>query len=451
VTTEIEIRTSAHDEVIPAMRNLHWPFRILCPCLIFCCSGAINAQTVNPLVGQWKKLVYQSQSRERSERTLDGLPGGEVTKASDIYLIDAPNAQPKLLIHGGEDPQWSPDGSKIAFLGFSWSSIMVSNYTVPTLAVQGYDEGMSLLARQIVVMNADGSAIKRITNLPNGVWDFAWSPVGNKIAYCESAKDGKTAIVTINADGSQRQEITKMGEVACAVGMPILRQTLDGNKLLTSLRMDGGKIAIMLVGPHGGSTPEESARGELIGVPTLAWSSDGGQIAFTGILNGKPVVGVVPTSGGKAKPLILGYAAQWSPDGKRLLFRHDSETSPSVTSIVVANADGSQPRKLLDNENAVFGLAWLPDSQGIVFASERETKNRSGLFRLKVDGTGLEKIVSLAKMQVSSPVVSPDGTKLIVDAGPSRFESSIWLVDLTTGREEMLVKGSHGSVYSKNR
>lgn len=423
--------------------------RTLCelffPCLILSFSHTIHAQTVNPSARKWTKLVYHAQSRERSERTLDGLPGGEVPKASDIYLVDAPDAQPKLLIQGGEDPQWSPDGLKIAFLGFRWSSIEVGNYS-SLGAFHGYQEGASLLARQIAVMNADGSAIKRITNLPNGVWDFAWSPSGSKIAYCESAKDGQSAIVAINADGSQRQEITRMGEVACAIGMPILRKTLDGNKLLVSSRTDGGKVAIRLMGPLGGSAAEENTGGELVGVPTLAWSPDSLQIAFTGVLNGKPVVGVVPANGGKAKPLVLGYAAQWSPDGKRLLFRHDSESSPAVTSIVVANADGSQPRKLIDNENAAFGLTWLPNSQGIVFGSERETKNQAEIFQIKVDGTGLKKIASVDKVSLSSPAVSRDGTKLIVDAAASRFDASIWLVDLTTGHTEMLAKGSHPSI-----
>ncbi len=391
--------------------------------------------------------MYHSQWRERADAVVNGLLHGEVTKASDIYLLDGLQPQPTRLIQGGEGPAWSPDGRKIGYLGFQWIYVPQKNNAGAWSA-----EGMSLQARQIQVMNADGSGRKQITSVPNRVWDFAWSPAEDKIAYCESAKDGKTAIVIVNADGTDRQELTKMGEIACAAGMPVLRRTLDSNKTLISSRIDGGKIAIILAGPAQDAEAVENARGELVGVPTLTWSPDGRQIAFTGIITGEPVIGVVPTNEGKARPLALGYAAQWSPDGKRLLFRHDSESSPSVTSIFVVNSDGSQPRKLVDNENAAFGLAWFPDGQSIVFASVRETKDQSEIFRLNIDGTGMGKIASLAKMSLSSPAVSPDGTKLIVDAAPlprattDRFDSSIWLFDLATRHEEMLVKGKHGSI-----
>jgi Tol biopolymer transport system component len=311
---------------------------------------------------------------------------------------------------------------------------------------QWYLEGISLLARQIYVMNPDGSGRKRITNVPNGIWDFAWSPTENKIAYCEQGKDGKTAIVLINADGSRRQELTKMGEIRCAVGMPILQRTLDKNKTMTATKSEGGKVLIKLVGPTESIAVDEMVTGELVGVPTLTWSPDGKFIAFTGIMNGKPVIGVVDKDG-KAKPVGLGYSVYWSPDGKGLLFRHDSNTTPPVTALCLVNADGTEPRKILDNESAEFGLAWFPDGKSIIFGSQRDTMNQSEIFRINAGGNGLQKIASQPNTSLSNPAVSPEGTKLTVDARSlDTPDFSLLLVDIITHQQESLGKGSHASI-----
>lgn len=386
-----------------------------------------------------KKLVYHVQLTEGTD-LVRGVPHGVRTWKSDIYVQDGPNAKPRLLVQGGQAPQWSPNGEKIAFLGFS--TIYISDAGI---------RAASLASRQIQVMNADGSGTKQVTKVPNGIWDFAWSPIEQKIAYCELGNDGRTAIAMVNADGSGRNELTKMGEVRCAVGMPVLKKTLDSLKSIYSTHLSGGKASVSLAGEHE-SAAVENTKSEVIGLPTLTWSPDGSMLAFTSAHNGKAVIGVVGTNGGNPKPIIIGYSPLWSPDGKQLLFRHDSEKAPVVTSICIANADGTQPKIVVDGESADFGLTWFPDGKSIVFASARENKNKSEIFRINADGTGLARIASEDYFSLSSPTVSPDGTKLIVDATPSAGSKSytdqpgIWIVDLTSHRQEALMKGSHASV-----
>jgi Tol biopolymer transport system component len=241
--------------------------------------------------------------------------------------------------------------------------------------------------------------------------------------------------------------------VGCAVGMPLLKRTANNMKFIHFSNVAGGKAIINLVGKnYEPSYLDEVTWGEVIGVPTLAWSPDGEKIAFTSVVGGKPVIGVVGKNGENLKPVVQGYSARWSPDGKQILIRHDSESTPSVTSIWVANADGTQPRKVLDNEAADFGLTWFPDGKSIAFGSERENKKQSEIFRINIDGTGLEKIATEKGLMLSSPVFSPDGTKLVVDAAAPWFfmditdDFSIWIVDLVAHQQERLVKGNHASV-----
>lgn len=430
-------------EIIRALKIRRLLLIVSVPIIIVFSETAVNAQSANPSPNtDVKKVVCHVQSTEWTDM-VRGVPQGERTSKSDIYIQDGPKTKPRLLAQGGQAPQWSPNGEKIAFLGFS-------DIYIHTESGAGF-HAASLASRQIQVMNADGSGVKQLTKVPNGIWDFAWSPVEQKIAYCELGNDGRTAIVTINANGSGRTEITKMGEVRCAVGMPVLNKTIENLKAIYSTHQSGGKASVSLVGGHE-SAMVQLLKGELVGLPTLSWSPDGSLIAFTSALNGKAVIGVVGTNGGNPKPIILGYSPLWSPDGKQLLFRHDSERTPSVTSICIANPDGTQPRIVLDGESADSGLTWFPDGKSVVFASARENKNKSAIFRINADGTGLAKISSQDYFSLSSPTVSQDGTKLIVDATPSTASMSnsdqrgIWVMDLASHTQEVLIKGSHASV-----
>lgn len=448
---------------MPHLRPVHRCFQVICVAeLLFLILGSLELTLAQastpPTKSAIKKLVYQVQTLKSGSDLIHGLPGATRPATSDIYEQGGPNVDPKQLWQGGEDPAWSHGGDKIAFLGFTKLSTEQEQFSSestlqgPSTGMsQWHIEGTSLLARQVYVMNADGSGTRQITNVPNGVWDFVWSPIEDKIAYCEQGKDGETAIVLMNADASRRQELTKMGEIRCAVGMPILRRTLDYRKTMTASKPGGGKVLMKLVGPIQSTASAETVTGELVGVPTLAWSPDGKFIAFTGIINGKPVIGVVDKDG-KAKPLGAGYSPHWSPDGKRLLFRHDSNSNSPVTALCVVNADGTGPRKILDNESAEFGVSWFPDGKSIVFGSQREAKNQSEIFRINADGGGLQKIATQPDMSLSNPLVSPDGMKLIVDAVHSPVSDTkasdfdLLLVDVVTGQKESLDKGSHASI-----
>jgi Tol biopolymer transport system component len=79
---------------------------------------------------------------------------------------------------GRYDPDWSPDGTKIAFTGPG----------------PGTD---------IHVMNADGSNHMRLLNsVTMSGWDPSWSPDGTKIAFTSTFQGGNYEIFVANSDGS---------------------------------------------------------------------------------------------------------------------------------------------------------------------------------------------------------------------------------------------------------
>jgi TolB protein len=85
-----------------------------------------------------------------------------------------------------DDPAWSPDGSRIAY-----------DYRQP-----------GSLAREVYVMQADGTHARRVTRLGETSALPAWSPDGRRLAFQSRAGNGHVQIYTIRADGTGARRLT---------------------------------------------------------------------------------------------------------------------------------------------------------------------------------------------------------------------------------------------------
>src|SRR2546426_10462195 len=83
-----------------------------------------------------------------------------------------------------EYPDWSPDGTKIAFM----SNVGTSSWV-------------------IYVMNADCTGLKQVTQGPGEDGGPRWSPDSKKIAFT-SNRTGHAGVYMMNADGSQLIRLT---------------------------------------------------------------------------------------------------------------------------------------------------------------------------------------------------------------------------------------------------
>jgi TolB protein len=144
-----------------------------------------------------------------------------------------------------------------------------------------------------------------------------------------------------------------------------------------------------------------------------AYSPDGAKLLFTSDRGGNHDIYVMDSDG--QHPVNLTNSpgfdsdAAWSPDGKRIAFA--SDRSGKGFHLMVMNADGSQPRNLVDRDlGGMLYPCWSPDGQQIAFSGLVGT-DRLELYIANSDGTAMQSLTEGSGMNCY-PAWSPDGRYL---------------------------------------
>ncbi len=167
-------------------------------------------------------------------------------EGEEIYIINPDGTGERRLTYSGNGknsniPQWSPDGTLIAF---------ASN--------REDDDGRS----SIYVMDGDGADVRRLT--PVGSRDYFphWSPDGTRIAFM-SSRDGDEEVYVMSPDGSGQQQLTD-NDVLDAVfswspdGRLVFTSERDGSPMIYIMQADGGDVQVIGPGYGGGWTDDEN-------------------------------------------------------------------------------------------------------------------------------------------------------------------------------------------------
>ncbi len=264
----------------------------------------------------------------------------------DVFSMELDGSnQTRLTTSGAYDdqPKWSPDSSKIAFMS-------------------GRDGNF-----EIYTMNADGSAQTRITNNPAADGFPAWSPDGTKLAFVRGDLRNPSTfeIYVMNANGSNETRLTNDSAID---GVPAWSP--DGTKIVFmsggSSVFDPNSFEIYTISADGNNRTRLTNNTIVDGQPS--YSPDGTKILFASgdAMNPNGIEIYVMNADGSNRVQLTsnnvtdGFPA-WSFDGSNIVFASGSVADETTVELFMMNANGTNRAKLTTNSN----LDWFPDWQRI--------------------------------------------------------------------------------------
>ncbi|NML92675.1 alpha/beta hydrolase family protein [Novosphingobium olei] len=337
--------------------------------------------------------------------------------ARTIWLVDLASGRHTPLVAGGS-PRWSPDGKRIAYVG------------------RGSGEGAG---PELHVRWLDTGADSKLTTLVEAPGGISWAPDGKSIAFTMRVPD----------DG------LKLGQ---APAKPEGAKWADGLEIIDRVTYrfdDAGYIKpgfdhLFLISAEGGA-PRQLTFGKFDDGAPLSWAPDGRSIVFSANRRADweregndSDIWSLDVGSGALTQLTKRYgpdaAPQVSPDGRMIAYVgfDDKYRSYENAQLYVMNRDGSGARSLTGRlDRSIDGLAWSGNSIVVSYDDKGEKKvARVGLDgSIKVLASGLSAGAGYDRPYTGGDFsVSKGGTIAYTASGTDR-PADLWVTSGGTPRK----------------
>lgn len=260
----------------------------------------------------------------------------------------------------------------------------------------------------------------------------AWSPNGEQLAFLSdgiTGEDPERALYVVDADGTARRRLSPEG-----LRVRKFEWANDGRRIaflargLWTVEVESGRLC------RAGGTGRN--------VLDLTWSPDGTRVAVNddnrlAVIDAKTGEKVATLANRVSKPWSRRVIFDWSPDGRRILYAKlaPEDVSPAGIgfwmSVVPATGGPSRP-VLKDHRGTITRAVWAPDSEHLLAQSFEATASKiiriavdSGEASVLVDGIFEEKTFSVDREGarfafLSSTYDSPVDVWFQDESGPAR-------------------------------
>ncbi len=335
----------------------------------------------------------------------------------DIFVRQLSGGQP-IRIGLGIDPQWSPDGSKLIFVNGEGIVEAPAFGGTPRLLVRHGGEFVTTLMSP------------------------AYSHDGKRIAYTD-----RLSLIVANADGSNPKVIRKAYDPYAVAWSPDDSRIafVSGNSWFVYGQSQFGNLSpsVIWVSKADGSEAEAITDSTHLNV-SPRWSPDGDGIFFVSAMRGGRDLYYQRVSGlsarGEAQRLTTGLSIH----GITVAANGSVAYSVLATRVgiwkIPIPASGSvsvrQAEQITSGSERIEALRVSNDGQWIAFDSDRS--GNSDIYKLKVDGTGLEQLTT-DPADDFRPRWSPDDRQMVLHSW--RSGSRDVLVMNSDGTDQKLLVG----------
>ncbi len=344
---------------------------------------------------------------------------------SAIWLVPAEGGPPRKFTSGTRRdtcPRWSPDGRWLAFLS---------------------TRGAEKAKAQVYLMPTDGGEAHCLLEMENGAADLAWSPAGSgpsRLAFT-SRLDAKQMAAEDepkpDEDGSQGKESEEKAPDPRIISRFTYRAETDyldertKHLYVVDVDLDKGQV----------ETKPRRLTDDARNYASPRWMPDGtALVASVDRLPGTddlfyyPDVVRVPLDGGAVQILTGPETADhnpWpSPDGRWIAYNSlpAAEYTTANGEIQIIPAEGGEPKVLTAELDAhAREMRWLPDGQGLCFLVSEQ--GRIDLRRVSIDGGPVETLLS-AEREMMAYDLAADGTKIAFTASTDRSPWDLYVAQL---------------------
>ncbi len=291
---------------------------------------------------------YWAARRGTASSASDGVEAAMVTGSTRTAsrLIATPAVE--------ESPAWSPDGSRLAYVG--------------------NEDGH----RRVFVRTVRAGAARQVSRDSADEFQPAWSTDGQQVAFVRAAAEAPSSGAAAPAG-----ELDPVGDIWAVNLASGEEHKLVDSAFAPAYSPDGARLAF------------EATR-------------DGARRIWVAAADGDSARRISKADG----PDVRDGEPHWSPDGRKLVFRR---TEGNQTDLVVVDIATGRTVKLTDDDAVDADAVWSPNGRQVYFSSSRA--GSLDLWRVDVDSAG-RPVGAPERLTTGSgdemhPAVAPDGHRVL--------------------------------------
>lgn len=346
---------------------------------------------------------------------------------SHVIVMEVDTGETSRFTSGDKDsgPQYSPDGARLAFLRPD-DKDRKQIWAIPT---------------------AGGEALK-LTDVPGGISDVAWSPDSDSLAFISDVDPDLLPDDHDHKIDPRVREVHRIRYRADGIGW-----RGDAFRHVFVVDLESGETRQITEGEGEDSAP--------------TWSPDGARIAFISDrgddrdISNRTDVYAVSVSGGDIDNLTEGLnsvaALTWSPDSKAIIVAGSDVEGAGAGSQawLFTLAKGRKPHKLTDDSISPAGgyaplipapeMRWTSDGRVLFLAGHQ---GQTSLYAASVDGGELRQITD-GGAGIGQVTFSAGAARAVTQNLPTDSAGDLVFIDLESGTSTQLTNYNHG-FFEKN-